>query len=85
MKFLGVENPNGYLVSVWKHRDQGEVRIIVGNPSVTFPGTSEVYDLARAKDLRWERVKAKLITRAGCIVEDLEKDIFFLKKSKDLL
>ena len=85
MKFLGVENPNGYLVRVWKHRDQGEVRIIVGNPSVTFSGTSEVSDLARAKDLRWERVKAKLITRAGCIVEDLEKDIFFLKKSKDLL
>lgn len=72
-----MENPDGYLVSGWKRRDQGEVRIIVRKVSVTYSGTSNVSDLAKAKDLQWERVKTKLITRAGCIVEDLKKDIFF--------
>ncbi len=50
---------------------------MVRRVSVTYSGTSNVSDLAKAKDLQWERVKTKLITRAGCIVEDLKKDIFF--------
>ena len=46
-------------------------------------GTKEMSDPDKVKDLHWERVKTILITRAGCIVEDLKEDIFSRKKQKN--
>lgn len=77
VKFLGVGNPNGYLVSVWKQRDQGEVRIIVRNVSVTYSGTSEVSDLARAEDLHWEGVRQNRLLEQVALWRILKRTFFF--------
>lgn len=64
--------------------DRREVSTIVRQMSASCSGNRNGSDLVKERELRWEIVKIKVITRASHTVEDIKKDSFLGEKQINL-